>query len=118
MKKSFVRMFVGMSIIIVHIVAFFGIVVFQREYIPSEDKLDVALVLLPITAAYLVAVVRSAIGMQSVHDSKELVNINYIGVIGLVTIAFCAGLLAFVFGYPDVGGPTIVELRRWLTVFE
>ena len=76
------------------------------------------MLLIPVSAGYFVAVVRSAIQNQAVTATVRLVNLNYVTIVLLVTAAFCAALLLFVFSYPAVVGPTIVELRRWLVVLE
>jgi hypothetical protein len=119
MNRESVRLIVGMSVIVTHIVAFLGIVVWQKDYITSPaERLDVAMLLVPVSAGYFVAVVRSAIQRQDVIDERKPVNLNYIVVSLLVTFAFCGTLIYFVFNYPDVVGPTTVELRRWLVALE
>ena len=119
MNRDIVRMIVGLGVILAHVIAFFGIVVWQKSYIPaSAERLDVAMVLVPVSAGYVVAVVRSAIQNQAVTKSVTLVNLNYTVIVLLVTSSFCGALLYFVFSFPAVVGPTIVELRRWLVVLE
>jgi hypothetical protein len=77
------------------------------------------MLLVPVTAGYFVAVVRSAIQHQDeMSGSGKLVNLNYTAIVFMVTFAFCLALLVFVFSYPAIVGPTIVELRRWLVVLE
>jgi hypothetical protein len=119
MKRDTVRFFVGAGIILTHVIAFFGLVAWQSKYIPAPmDRLDVAMVLVPVTAGYFLAVVRSAIQNQSSIEPVKIVNANYIFVVLLVTAVFCAALLYFVFSFPAVVGPTTVELRRWLVLLE
>jgi hypothetical protein len=117
MKRDTVRMIVGLSVIATHIIAFLAIL-FQ-EYIDTSDRLDVAMLLVPVSAAYVTAIVRSAIATQEVNDEvKRTVNANYVSVIGLITFAFCGALLVLVFGYPKIGGQTLPELRQWLVIIE
>ncbi len=118
MKRDLLRIFVGVSVILTHLMAFIGIVVVRASHIPSNERLDVAMILIPVSAAYFMAVVRSAIQLQDVLSSIKQVNINYTVVVSLVTVSFCAVLLYYVYGYPDVGGPTTTELKRWLLVLE
>lgn len=118
MNRDVVRTTVGIGVILTHLVAFFAIVIWKRDYIPdAAERLDLAMLLLPISAGYFVAVIRSAIQNQVISTAQR-VNWNYIIVVVLVTSAFCVALLYFVFSYPAVVGPTIVELRRWLVVLE
>lgn len=120
MKRDVVKMIVGVGVILAHLAAFFGIVVWQSKYIPSgAERLDIAMVLVPVSAGYFLAVVRSAIQNQGVTKTESsLVNWNYIAIVLVVTFAFCAALVYFVYSYPAVVGPTIVELRRWLVILE
>ena len=119
MNRDYVRLIVGIIIIGTHVVAFWAIVVWQRQYIPDPtERIDVAMLLLPVSAGYFLAVVRSAIQFQDVANSGRRVNLNYIVVVFLVTFAFCSALLYFVFSYPAIVGPTTVELRRWIVVLE
>lgn len=117
MLRESVQTALGLLILLTHVLSFFGIV-FWQSYISSDDRLDVAMLLFPITAAYFVAIVRSAITRQDVVDTVRKVTTNYLLIVGVTSVAFCLALLSFVFGYPSVGGPTTVELRRWLILLE
>jgi hypothetical protein len=119
MKRDTVKFFVGAGVILTHVIAFFGIVAWQSKYIPAAmDRLDVAMILVPVTAGYFLAIIRSAIQNQSSNEPVRLVNANYVFVVLLVTAAFCIAMLYFVFSFPAVVGPTITELRRWLVLLE
>lgn len=119
MDRDVVKLIVGLSVILTHLIALFGIIVWKSTYIPdAAERLDVAMLLVPVSAGYFVAVIRSAIQNQTVRNEGKLVNWNYTVIVLLVTIAFCGALLYFVFSFPAVVGPTIVELRRWLVVLE
>jgi len=77
--------------------------VWQARYIPpGADRLDLALLLIPVSAGYFVAVVRSAIQNQSINETVTLVNMNYVVIVLSVTLFFCGALLFFVFSYPAV----------------
>lgn len=119
MPRDFVRMVVGKIVIIGNAAAFFGIVVWQNAYIPlPAERLDLAMLLVPVSAAYFVAVIRSAIQRRSATGHEPPDNWNYVSIVFLVTALFSGALVYFVFSYPAVVGPTIVELRRWLIVLE
>lgn len=93
MKKEYFRIGVGLSVIIVH-AACFAIIFFGKDaYLTSSQKVDVALLFMPITAAYLVAVVRSAIDNSTPTEVITPVNLNYSLVVMLVTIIALVGLL-------------------------
>jgi hypothetical protein len=118
MKRELLRTFVGVLVIVTHIISFIGLIVIRKDYIPQGEHLDVAMVLIPVSAAYFMAIVRSAIQLQDVFSSSQRVNMNYVVVVILVTLSFCIALLYFVYRFPDIGGPTTVELKRWLIVLE
>jgi hypothetical protein len=119
MPRDLVRLTVGLIVIVAHATAFFGIVVWQSKYIPvPSDRLDVAMLMLPVTAAYFVAVIRSAIGRRGAAGHEPPDNLNYVVIVLGVTLLFCGTLVYFVFSYPSIVGPTITELRRWLVVLE
>jgi len=119
MDRELVRLIVALSIILTHIIAFLGIIVWQGEYITSPtERLDVAMLLVPVSSGYFVAVVRSAIQRQDAISGSDRVNLNYVVIVLLVTFAFCGALIFFVFSYPNFVGPTSVELRRWIVVLE
>jgi hypothetical protein len=98
-------------------VAFFGVVSWQRQYIEPDVRLDVAMLLMPITATYFMAVVRSAVQRRNVRGS-DCVTAEYGVIVGLVTLAFCGALLYITFSFPEVVGPTTAELKRWIVVVE
>jgi uncharacterized Tic20 family protein len=119
LKREYVRLGVGVLVILCHFAAFAGIILWQQQFIPAaNERIDSALLLVPVTAGYLLAVVRSAIQRKDLFDSEGRVNLNYVIVVALVTVAFCISLLYTVFAYPAVFGPTTVELKRWLVVLE
>jgi hypothetical protein len=118
MKISTVRVVVGLSTIATHVIAFLGIVVIRQEFFPPDLRLDLAMVLLPITAVYVTAVVRSAIRDKNELPDEQIVNLNYVLIVGIITMSFSVALLLFVFWFPRIGGPTIEDLRRWMIVVE
>src|SRR2546427_6507720 len=112
MRRELLRTFVGVSVILTHITSFVGLVIIRKDYIPYGEHLDVAMILIPVSSAYFMAIVRSAIQLQDVLSSTKRVNVNYIVIVSLVTLSFCIALLYFVYRFPDIGGPTTVELKR------
>ena len=117
MPRDVVRTLVGLLVIIAHGTAFIGIFVSPYFPLPSE-QLDLVMLLLPVTSAYFVAVIRSAIQRRGYVGHEPPDNLNYIITVFVVTGLFCGCLVYFVFSYPEVVGPTIVELRRWLVGLE
>ncbi|MDP3075890.1 hypothetical protein [Bradyrhizobium sp.] len=120
MNIEVMRLVVGLIVLATHIVAFFGIVVWQSGYIPvATERLDLALLLVPVSAGFFLAVVRSAVqNRKAMIAAAEPVGVNYVAVVTTVALAFSGALLFFVFSYPAVVGPTTVELRRWLVILE
>jgi hypothetical protein len=119
MPRDILRMIVGLMVVGAHAAAFFGITIWQSAYIPiAGERLDAALLLVPISAAYFVAVIRSAIQHRAAVGHEAPDNLNYVVIVILITALFSGTLVYFVFEYPAVVGPTTVELRRWLLVLE
>lgn len=118
MTSEKVRMIVGLLVILTHIVSYAGVILFKSEHIPPNDRFDVALVLIPVSAAYVVAIVRSAINRQGEIGTTTVVNWNYALVTFLITAAFCLALLVIVFGYPSVGASDIATLKRYMLLVE
>jgi hypothetical protein len=93
MKKEYFRIGVGLSVILVHAACFVVIFFGKDAYLTSSQKVDVALLFMPITAAYVVAVVRTAIENSAPVDTFTPINLNYALVVLLITIITLAGLL-------------------------
>jgi hypothetical protein len=93
MKKENFRIGVGLSVILVH-AACFAIIFFGKDdYLTASQKIDVALLFMPITAAYVVAIVRTAVENSAPTDTVTAVNLNYSLVVLLVTTITLVGLL-------------------------
>lgn len=118
MRKDVVKIAVSALVIITHIISFFAIVVIRQAYFHPEMRLNLALTLIPVTATYFMAIVRDAVETQRDRSVGIPVSINYVAIALIVTIAFCASLLYFVFWFPEVGGPRAEDLQRWLLVIE
>lgn len=93
MTKNAFRMIVGLSVIVVHAVCFFIIFALKDDYLTKNQKIDIALLFMPITATYVAAIVRSAIDNSSPNEALVPVNMNYATVTLLVTALTLAGLL-------------------------
>jgi len=93
MHKEHVRMAIGLAVIVVHAMCLGIIYFFKDAYLSQSQKLDVALLFMPITAAYVVAVVRSAVQDQGKFGMGSLVNANYVMIVGTFTVLALGGLL-------------------------
>lgn len=93
MKKETFRIGVGLGVILVHATCFIIIFFGKDAYLSPPQKIDVALLFMPITAAYLVAVVRSAVENSVPTNASTPVNLNYALVVLLVTLITLLGLL-------------------------
>jgi hypothetical protein len=61
MTKEIFRTLVGVSVIVVHAVCFIIIFFGKDDYLSPSQQIDVGLLFMPITATYVVAVVRAAV---------------------------------------------------------
>jgi hypothetical protein len=107
-----------MSVIVVHIVAFATIMMFKNDWTSPSQRFDFASVLLPITAAYLVAIVKNAIDEQFVIDTTAPVNAYYVSVVLSVTASFLFAILFVVFEAPGEIVPTVETARQWLVLLD
>jgi hypothetical protein len=118
MRKHIVKIVVSWSVILTHAPSFFVIVAARQAYFPPEMRLNLALTLIPVTATYFMAIVRDAVEKQGAEAGQGKVDFNYYSIAIVTTLLFCASLLYFVFFFPDVGGPRVEDLQRWLIVLE
>ncbi len=79
-----------------------------------SQRLDMALVLLPVTATYFMAVVKSAVDRQYDFNPGALVNINYVLIVFLVNGAFLAAIALIVIRTPSAIAPTVDDAKNWL----
>jgi hypothetical protein len=93
MRREYFRIIIGASVIVVHVICYLIIVFGKSEWFTPEQQIDLGLLFVPVTSAYVVALVRSAIEEQGVQSSGPKVNMNYFIVVSLFTLATLAGLL-------------------------
>jgi hypothetical protein len=111
-------MIIGTSVILVHIFSFAMIMFFKAEWLSMSQRIDVALVLLPVTATYFMAVVKSAVDEQKNLEPGPPVNLNYVVVVFLVTTTFLAAVATIVIQMPGPFAPTIDDAKQWLIGLE
>jgi hypothetical protein len=114
MYRQQVRLFVGLAVVLVHLFSFATIMFFKADWTTVSQRLDLAMVLLPVTATYFMAIVKSAVDEQSDMDIGRKVNFNYIAIVFLVTGAFLAALIFVVLVVPGPLIPTIDDAKNWL----
>jgi hypothetical protein len=94
MNKEHFRLGIGVSVILVHAACFLLIFYAKDEYLSPRQKIDVALLFMPITAAYVVAVVRTALDEGSdLQFASSKVSLNYLVIVTLITAICLLGLL-------------------------
>jgi hypothetical protein len=69
------------------------IFLFKDDYLTRAQQLDTAFILMPVTAAYTTAVIRSAIENKERQDYGPKVNLNYALVVILFTALTLCGVL-------------------------
>jgi len=93
MNKEYFRLGIGVAIILVHAACFLVIFYGKDDYLTPRQKIDVALLFMPITAAYTVAVVRAAVENSNLIPVPTKVSLNYAVIVLLVTVITLFGLL-------------------------
>lgn len=94
------------------------VLLFLDRYLNANQKMQVILTLSPVTAAYLVAVVRSFVRGQARFNKGPLVNGNMIG----ISILFPALLISFlaylILRYPSSLAGDVSSLQTWTAASE
>jgi hypothetical protein len=112
MRREIFRIGIGVAVIAVHTICFF-MIYYKDAYLSPSQKLDVALLFMPITTAYVVAIVKSAIDEKGTKGLGPSVNLNYAIIVILFTVITLVGLLI------TVGNMTAsMEDRRYILLFE
>ena len=93
MNKEFFRIFIGASVLAVHAFCFFWIFYMKDEYLSMPQRISIALLFMPITAAYVVAIIRHAIENATLRETHPVVNLNYAIIISMFTVITLGGLL-------------------------
>jgi hypothetical protein len=114
MRREFFRIWIGASVIAVHALCFFIIFYFKDDYLTFNQRLDLAFLLMPVSAAYVAAIVRSAVDNQGQFGRGSKVNLNYAIIISLFTLIFLVALLSTVISIHEYSP----EIRRQITLFE
>ncbi|MDE3747367.1 hypothetical protein [Methylobacterium radiotolerans] len=114
MSRRLIQTIIGLSVVVVHIFSFAMIMFFKSEWMSMTQRIDVALVLLPVTSTYFMAVVKTAVDDKEKFDDSPRVNLNYILVVFLVTGSFLAAVAAIVVEMPGPMAPTIEDAKNWL----
>lgn len=117
-QKQTIRLAVSGLVISTHLLAFFTIMFLESDFASPTERTDAALLLLPITAAYVLAIGRRAISSQGDVDIGPVVNAEYILFVSLITSGFVAAMLLTVFSFPSRLIPTIETVKRFLLIIE
>jgi hypothetical protein len=114
MHQEIFRICIGVLIILVHALCFCVIFLFKDAYLTRLQQLDTAFILMPVTAAYATAVIRSAIENKERQDYGPVVNLNYAIVVILFTALTLGGVL---YNVIHLTGATPDD-RRQIMLFE
>jgi hypothetical protein len=113
-RREVFRIGIGVSVIIVHALCFLIIFYFKGQYLTPNQQTDLAFLLMPVSSAYVAAIIRSAVEDQRIRGRGPSVNLNYAIIITLFTAIFLVGLLVTVIsinGYSE-------DVRRQISIFE
>jgi hypothetical protein len=114
MHRQRVRLLIGSAVVLVHLFSFAMIMFFKNEWATMSQRIDLAMVLLPVTATYFMAIVKSAVDEQGDLELGRLVNLNYVIIVCFVTGAFLAADVFIVVEVPSSYVPTIEDAKNWL----
>lgn len=93
MKKEFFRIFIGASVIATHAFCFFWIFYMKEDYLSLSQRISIALLFMPITAAYVLAIIRNAVENAAPRKVDQVVNLNYVIIISMFTVITLGGLI-------------------------
>src|SRR5262245_31803076 len=97
MNTAQMRMTLGPAIVVVHATAFAKIMLFTELTLSPPQRFDVAMLLIPVTVAYFMAVVRSAVRNKASSEPGPSITLEYLVIAILVSIMFLGALLFAVF---------------------
>jgi hypothetical protein len=115
-RRGHARYFVGITVLLIHIAVY--VILRGKSSLTPPERSDLFLLLMPITAAVVLAVVRSAIEERNSLDLGPPVNLFYASVVFIVTISYAVALLSTVISYPDPTIPEIENLRQSILIHE
>jgi hypothetical protein len=113
-----VRLIIGVAVVLVHIFSFGMIMFFKAEWATMSQRVDLAAVLLPVTATYFMAVVKSAVDEQGDFELGKYVNLNYVTIVFLVAGSFLAAIVVIIVEVPGAFVSTIDDAKQWLIGLE
>ena len=118
MRLDVLRMIVGFTIIVSHLVTFALIMLFGGRHMTLNERIDVALLISPIFAVYVTAIVRhfmsnlmSAFDIRTVHPSAAALSV---GTAIIFSVAIPATVALFLAGVID----TVAALKSTTGVLE
>lgn len=114
MDREYFKIGVGVSVISVHALCFLIVLFTKDDWLSPAQRIDIGLLLLPVTASYAAAVVRSAVEDQGKKWKRRPVNLNYALIVSLFTGFTLIGLLLTVVTM----GPDLDLARRQILLFE
>jgi hypothetical protein len=118
MTRAQLRTIVGLSVIVIHALCFWILREWKTDWLSPAERQDISLLLIPITATYFVAIVRSAIEHRSPIKDKKKLSFFYVAVVCVVTFLFLSALLSLVMSVPGPKAPTVDDIRRDILLLE
>jgi hypothetical protein len=118
MGKRRLSSITGWLIILGHFGLIMLILIYLDSYLNASQKMQVILSLCPVTAVYLVAVVRSFLARQRQFDQSYRVNGNMIGISILFPIALISFLAYLILRYPGSIAGDVSSLQTWTAASE
>ncbi|WP_018391345.1 hypothetical protein [Ancylobacter sp. FA202] len=93
MKKETFRIVIGTAVILVHAMCFFVIIFLKGDYLTEEQRMSMTLILMPITSAYIMAIIKNAVDKSTQAADETVVNLNYAVIVTTFTLVALLGLL-------------------------
>lgn len=93
---------------------------FGVSRIPPSDRIDIAMLIGPMTTAYFITIVRFGIDnrYQNLIESSRYVNFLYVFVASVSTIPLLSGLYIMIYQYENLNIDSIDVLKRCIGVVE
>jgi hypothetical protein len=118
MGKRRLSSITGWLIIVGHF-GLIGLILFYLDaYLNGPQKMQVILTLCPVTAVYLVAVVKSFLAGQRRFDKGDPVNANMVGISILFPLALLSFLAYLILRYPSSIAGDLNALQTWVAASE
>lgn len=98
-----------------HIICGIVVLFYLDEYLDSDQRIQVLSVLMPITAAYIISIIKDFIANKTNFDGGVTINYNYAYLSILASVLIILFNFLLLLKYPSEMVPDVPTLQKWLS---